>query len=243
LAGTPRVALDAMQGEPGMNLVVDLYDVDEKGMAIIISRQAALVGPGRVSFDLYDQHWKLAKGHRIGVMVTGANQGWWLHRPTFQTVRVLNASISLPFIQCQRRQDLEGTSAIRLDNYLRNEPFQLPASLITDNTIAGFPQPEALRACSTVEQGGGGDCVDRRKFAFRIKQPRGGRIVRATAYLDGKKLKTVRSKRVTRLIISRFPKGTHTLRIVAQHASGKKTITTRRYRGCNKGAPTTIVRT
>ena len=49
-------------------------------------------------------------------------------------------------------------------------------------------------------------------------------------------------KRVTRLQINKFPKGTHTLRIVAQHSSGKKTISTRKYRGCNKGAPTTIVR-
>ena len=32
------------------------------------------------------------------------------------------------------------------------------------------------------------------------------------------------------------------LRIVAQHASKKYTISTRQYRGCNKGAPTTIVR-
>jgi hypothetical protein len=212
-------------------------------MATIISRHAYLLsGSGRVSFDLYDQHWKLPRGHRIGVMVSGANQGWWVHVPTGQDVTVKSASISLPFLQCQRAQDLTGTSAIYLDEYLRTQPFQLPAALITDNTIAGFPQPEALRACTPVEQTGAAECVDKRKFSFRIKQPRGGRIVRATAYLDGKKIKTVRSRRVTRLIISKFPKGTHTLRIVAQHASRKKTISTRRYRGCNKGAPTTIVR-
>jgi predicted acyl esterase len=243
LAGTPRVTVDVTTRAPNANLVVDLYDVNDKGQAIIIARQAYLLGgSGKVGFDLYDQHWKLPRGHRLGVMVTGANQGWWTHVPTGQTVTVKSASLSLPFLQCARVQDLEGASAIRLDNYLRTEPFQLPAGLITQNTVAGFPLPEALRRCSTVEQGGGGDCVDKRKFAFRIKQPRGGRIVRATAYLDGRKLKTVRGRRVTRLTIARFPKGTHTLRIVAQHASGRKTISTRRYRGCNKGAPTTTVR-
>jgi hypothetical protein len=217
--------------------------VDDKGRAIIISRQAYLLsGSGRVSFDLYDQHWKLPRGHRIGVMLTGANQGWWVHAPTGANVTVKSASISLPFIQCRRTQDLEGTAALRLEAYLKDEPFQLPADLITQNTLNNFPLPEALRDCTAAEVGGVADCVDRRKFSFRIKQPRGGRIVRATAYLDGKKIKTVRSKRVTRLIVAKFPKGNHTLKIVAQHASGKYTISTRRYRGCNKGAPTTIVR-
>ena len=243
LAGTPRVTVD-VTAPANANLVADVYDVDDKGRATIISRQAYLLnGSGKVSFDLYDQHWKLPKGHRIGVMLTGANQGWWVHAPTGQTVTVKSAQISLPFIQCQRAQDLEGASAIRLDNYLKNEPFQLPADLISKNTLAGFPLPEALRNCTPATVGGGAECVDRRKFAFKIKQPRGGRIVRVTAYLDGKKLKTLRGKRITRLTITKFPKGNHTLRIVAQHASKKKTISTRKYRGCNKGAPTTIVRT
>lgn len=242
LAGTPRVTVD-VDAPANANLVADVYDVDDKGRATIISRHAYLLpGSGKVTFDLYDQHWKLARGHRIGVMVSGANQGWFVHVPTGREVTVKGASISLPFIQCRRTQDLQGASALYLEEYLEDEPFQLPAELISQNTLNGFPLPEALRDCSAAEARGGADCVDRRKFSFRIKQPRGGRIVRATAYLDGKKIKTVRSKRVTRLILARFPKGNHTLRIVAQHASGKKTISTRRYRGCNKGAPTTIVR-
>ena len=242
LAGTPRVTVD-VDAPANANLVADVYDVDGRGRATIISRQAYLLsGSGRVSFDLYDQHWKLPRGHRIGVMLTGANQGWWVHVPTGQEVTVKRASISLPFIQCRRVQDLEGASAIRLDEYLEDEPFQLPADLIAQNTLANFPLPEALRECSAAEARGSADCVDRRKFSFRIKQPRGGRIVRATAYLDGRKIKTVRGKRVKRLTIAKFPKGKHTLKIVAQHRSGKYTISTRRYRGCRKGAPTTIVR-
>jgi uncharacterized protein len=243
LAGTPRVTIDVDTVAPNANLAVNLYEVG-KDTAIIISRQAYLLpGDGKVSFDLYDQDWKIPAGNRIGVMVSGANQGWWTHTPTGQEVTVKSAQISLPFLQCRRTSSLPGDTAVRLTNYLRQEPFSMPASLIAANTLATFPAPEAQRVCSTAEQTGGGECVDKRKFAFRIKQPRGGRIVRATAYLDGKKIKTVRSRRVTRLIISKFPKGTHTLKIVAQHSSGKRTISTRRYKGCNKGAPTTIVRT
>ena len=242
LAGTPSVTLDVESG-PNANLVADLYDVDKDGKATIISRQAYLLaGSGKVAFKLYDQDWKMPAGHRIGVMVTGANQGWWTHVPTGQQVTVKSAQISLPFLTCRRTSALPGETAVRLTNYLRNEPFQLPAELISSNTLANFPAPEPQRNCSAAERAGVAECADRRKFAFRIKQPKGGRIVRATAYLDGKKVKTVRSKRVTRLILSKFPKGTHTLKIVAQHASGKYTISTRRYKGCNKGKPTTIVR-
>ena len=242
LAGTPRVTVD-VDGPPNANLVVDVYEVGKDNKAIIISRQAYLLsGSGKVSFDLYDQDWKIPAGNRIGVMVTGSNQGWWTHVPSGQEVTVKSASIALPFLTCRRTESLPGETAVRLENYKRNEPFQLPAALVSDNTLTSFPAPEALRTCSAAEHGGAAECVDKRKFAFRIKQPRGGRIVRATAYLDGKKIKTVRSKRVTRLIISKFPKGTHTLRIVAQHASGKRTISTRQYKGCNKGKPTTVVR-
>jgi predicted acyl esterase len=244
LSGTPRITVD-VESAPNANLVADLYDVDEKGMAIIISRQAYLLaGNGKVSFSLYDQHWKMPRGHRLGVMVTGANQGWWVHQPTGQTVTVKSAQVALPFLTCTRPDSdrIQGESAIRLDNYKRTEPFQLPASLISQNTLAGFPLPEALRACSATERRGASECVDRRKFTFRIHQPRGGAITRATAYINGKKTKTVRGKRVTRLVVARLPKGKFTLKIVAQHSSGKRTISVRRYKGCHKGKPSTVVR-
>jgi predicted acyl esterase len=243
VAGTPRVTVDAQTTAPSANLVVDVYDVDEKNNALVISRQAYLLpGSGKVSFDLYDQDWKLAAGHRIGVHVSGANTDWWTHVPTGQQVTVKSASIALPFVACRRTQDLEGSSAIRLDDYLKNVGFPVDPATVKAGTVEGFPLPEAQRDCSAAELLGNGNCVDKRKFIFRIKQPRGGHIVRATAYLDGKKIQTVRGKRVTRLTITKFPQGNHTLKIVAQHATGKKTISVRRYRGCTKGAPTTIVR-
>ena len=242
LAGTPRVTVDVDTVAPNANLVVNLYDVDAKNNALVISRQAYLLsGSGKVSFDLYDQDWKLPAGHRLGVHVSSSNTEWWTHTPTGQQVTVKSAQISLPFLSCRRTSSLPGETAVRLTNYLKDVGFPLDADTVTENTVANFPLPEAQRVCSAAEQRGSAECVDKRKFAFRIKQPKGGRIVRATAYLDGKKIKTVRSQRVTRLILSKFPKGTHTLRIVAQHASGKYTVSTRKYKGCNKGKPTTVV--
>jgi hypothetical protein len=162
--------------------------------------------------------------------------------PTGQQPAVKSASLSLPFLGCTRGSPIEGKPSIRLDAYLKSAPLAIDAATISQNTVAGFPTPEEQRACSAAERTGSSTCVDKRKFTFHIHQPASGRIVRATAYINGKKVKTVRGTRVTRLILARLPKGRFTLKIVAQHASGKRTISVRHYKGCHKGAPTTTVR-
>jgi hypothetical protein len=75
-------------------------------------------------------------------------------------------------------------------------------------------------------------CVDRRKLSVRIHQPRRRRIVSVVAYLNGKRVKSARGRRVTRLTLRRLPKRTFTIRIVATTNRGSKTVSTRRYRGC-----------
>jgi alpha-glucosidase (family GH31 glycosyl hydrolase) len=84
-------------------------------------------------------------------------------------------------------------------------------------------------------------CVDRRKFSFRIHQPRRGRIVRVVAYVDGRRVKAKRGRRVTRFTLRRLPKGRFTVRIVALSSRGQRTVSVRRYRGCKKGKPHTRV--
>ena len=84
-------------------------------------------------------------------------------------------------------------------------------------------------------------CVDRRKFSFRIHQPRRGRIVSVVAYVNGKRVKRVRGRRVTRVTLKRLPQRTFRVRIVATTNRGSKTVSTRRYRGCKKGRPKTRV--
>jgi hypothetical protein len=83
--------------------------------------------------------------------------------------------------------------------------------------------------------------VDRRKFSFRIHQPRRGRgrVVSVVAYVNGKKVKTVRGRRVTRLALKRLPQGKFTIRIVATTSRGSKTVSKRRYVGCKKSRPST----
>jgi hypothetical protein len=55
-------------------------------------------------------------------------------------------------------------------------------------------------------------------------------------------LKVSRRRGVRAITIRRLPPGRFLLRIVAVHNDGSKTISTRRYKGCRKGAPRTKVK-
>jgi predicted acyl esterase len=84
-------------------------------------------------------------------------------------------------------------------------------------------------------------CVDRRKFSFRVHQPPRGRVVKVVAYVNGKRVKSKRGKRVTRITLRRLPKRKFEVRIVATTSSGSRTISVRHYRGCRKSRPRTHV--
>jgi hypothetical protein len=92
-------------------------------------------------------------------------------------------------------------------------------------------------------QSGGLDngCVDRRKFTFRIHQPKKDRITKVVAYVNGKRNASKKGKRVTSIAVKKLPQSTFTVKIVATSAKGKRTVSVRRYKGCKKGHPTTHV--
>ena len=248
-AGVPRLTVDVGVAAPNANLTAAIYDVDPAGNALLISRGTYLLqGSGRVAFDLYGNDWKLPRGHRFGVLVSSSHSEWWAHVPTGQNVTVKSASVTMPYLSCARTATIQGDSAVKLDDYRKSAPFPVSASTIAGATDRAFPVPGPPARCSARQVAAGGvapGCVDRRKFSFRIHQPRRGRIVRATVYINGKKRKVVkakRGKRVRRVTIKRLPRKTFTVKIVARHSSGRRTVSVRRYRGCKKGRPTTRVR-
>jgi hypothetical protein len=82
-------------------------------------------------------------------------------------------------------------------------------------------------------------CVDRRKFSFRLHRPRGARIVRVEVFVNGRRVMRLHGRDIRRVTIPRLPRGRFTVRIVATQNTGSKLVSTRRYRGCSKGRPTT----
>ena len=240
LSGTPRVTVDA-DAQQGANLYADVYDVGPDNKATLFSRGAYLLnGAGKVSFDLYDQDWVFAPGHRIGVLVTGGQAEWWTQPPTGQQVTVKSAQLTLPYLGCQRNATTQGDPSIRLEDYMKNAPFDVDPQTIADNTASDFPIPGALGACA--KSGAPKRCIDRRKFTFHVHQPRNGRIVKVVAFVNGKRKAVKRGRRVTHFTLRRLPKRTFTVRIVSTSNEKQQTISVRRYRGCRKSKAHTRVR-
>ena len=122
LSGEPRLRVRVETTAPRTNLVGLVYDISPSGKARLVSRGAHLfrgVGEQFVSFRLYGQDWVLRRGHRIGVLLSGADSSWWVHAPTTDTVRVESAAAGLPFLGRDRTRFLAGGSTPRLEEHLR----------------------------------------------------------------------------------------------------------------------------
>ena len=147
LAGEPVLDV-TVNAVPRSNLVGNVYDIDQKGKATMISRGAYLVrgaGSQDIKFDLYGQDWPIKKGHRIGVLVSGSNRDWWVHVPTNQTVTVEKAKIGLPFLKYKRTRFLDGGSTPRLEDHLGSGFI-----MVTDQTVkaaeSAFDLPAPLQS-------------------------------------------------------------------------------------------------
>jgi hypothetical protein len=82
-------------------------------------------------------------------------------------------------------------------------------------------------------------CVDRRKFAFKLRRPRGTRVVRALVYVNGKLVVRKRGRNLTGVTLNRLPRSRFTVQIVTTRSNGRKIRSVRTYRGCEKSKPQT----
>ncbi|HEX2085752.1 MAG TPA: CocE/NonD family hydrolase [Solirubrobacteraceae bacterium] len=142
LTGEPVLEARVTSSAPRANLVANVYDVDPEGHAVMISRNAMLLrnpGAQRARLHLYGQDWVVERGHRIGVLLSGGNNEWWVHVPTFTHVRVDAASIALPFLRSPRRTFLEGGASDRISRRLESHQesgFDLDAETIAEAETA-----------------------------------------------------------------------------------------------------------
>jgi pimeloyl-ACP methyl ester carboxylesterase len=145
-SGVPTAKLDLTgDGNPLAGVVVDTYDIDADRRAILLSREASLVGGGKLDLKLYGNDWKIPAGHRLGVLVTDTNEEWWL--PSTPSMFTLNSgSVTLPFLKYTRPETIQGDSAVRLEQWLASAPFTVDESVITAATKNDFPLPAPLTA-------------------------------------------------------------------------------------------------
>ena len=180
LAGVPRLTLDVETSAPNANLAAAVYDIDKEGMATLVHRQGRLIPEsGTYTIDLYGNDWRVLPGHRLGVLISTAHAEWWLPAaPTFQPVTVSNASLRLPFLTYTRPDHIAGKSAVRLENYLANAPFQLDEETIEGATVASFPLPPKMVARPAGDKPKGrGKGKKRRRLKARLSQGKSGKRV------------------------------------------------------------------
>jgi uncharacterized protein len=241
LAGVPHITAELDFPGQDANFVADVYDVDGQGNATLISRSAYLAPQsGKVSFDLYGDDWTMPAGHRLGVLLTGANSEWWLHTPTGQQVNVKSAQISLPFLGCARTSFIQGDPSVKLESYLKDAPFQVDDATIKDATLPSFALPPSQGTCTKSEIANGGPthgCIDRRKFSFKLHARRGDRVTRVRVYVNGKRVLSRRGRNLKSVTLTKLPLGKFTVKILTNTAKHHSTKSVRTYKGCKKSRP------
>ncbi|HEX8123699.1 MAG TPA: sialidase family protein [Solirubrobacteraceae bacterium] len=76
-------------------------------------------------------------------------------------------------------------------------------------------------------------CVSRRNFRIRLRNPKGDKLKRATVYVNGKRVKVVKGKRLrARVDLRGLPKGRITVKIEGVTRKGVRVRSLRRYRTC-----------
>jgi DNA-binding beta-propeller fold protein YncE len=81
------------------------------------------------------------------------------------------------------------------------------------------------------------ECVDRRKFSFRLRGA--GRVRRVAVYVNGVLKIRKKGRDIRRVTLEKLPKGRFVVRIVTTREGGKKRESVRTYRGCKKSKPRT----
>ena len=81
-------------------------------------------------------------------------------------------------------------------------------------------------------------CLRPSRIGFKLHRVEGTRVVRAEAFVDGKRKLVRRGRDLRRLELSGLPRsGRMKVRVVATHNTGSKVVSTRSWNGCVKGKP------
>lgn len=109
LSGPPRLNVTLQASAPQVNLVAFLYDIAPNDQAALITRGAIAAQSGiPLSFQLYPQDWRVRAGHRIGILLSGADDGWFTPGTTGAQVNFSGGTVTIPFLRYQRTTTLPG---------------------------------------------------------------------------------------------------------------------------------------
>ena len=237
LVGVPRVTVkvDApahalSQGvSPAGKLVLfaKLVDVAPDGTETLPRSllSAARVGDVTkpVTIELPGVAHRFAKGHRMRLVLStnnSTNRGNAVTGPV-SVVADAGSVLTVPQLGAQLGPDGSG----------RNGLTRFAAA-------PGAPEPQVVRRPKPVTGPGAAklpsrSCASRRKFTIRLRRPRGDRLRSAVVVVNGKRVKTIRGKRLKAPVDLRgLPKGTFRVTVTARTRKGRTLRSTRTYLTC-----------
>lgn len=132
LSGVPHLSVEVRAALPDVNLIALVYDVDPEGNAQFITRGAALAGGIDGGFDLYPVDWSIPAGHRIGVLLSGSDDGWFVPSNTGSTVEIRAGKLSVPAVRAPGRVLADGPFNIRE----QHQPFAIDPAVIEERTTS-----------------------------------------------------------------------------------------------------------
>ncbi|HYN37412.1 MAG TPA: CocE/NonD family hydrolase [Actinomycetota bacterium] len=140
LAGVTHLTAKVETLVPNAHLVGLLYDIDNKGVAKVITRGAYLIREaGKVSFDLYPQDWRLEQGHRLGVLLSGSDDSWFMPGVTGTDVTVTGGDVTMPFLRYDRDNFLKGGPATAMST---RQPFAVDAEVLKTRGVKAKLPPK-----------------------------------------------------------------------------------------------------
>ncbi|MEA2360917.1 MAG: hypothetical protein QOD71_62, partial [Thermoleophilaceae bacterium] len=107
-------------------------------------------------------------------------------------------------------------------------PTPTPAPAATPTPAPAAPAFGEVAVLPSVKR-----CVSRRSFRIRLRTIKGGFVVKATVFVNKKRVKVVRGSRLTAPVNLRgLPRGAFSVKIVLSAADGRSVSGTRRYHTC-----------
>jgi hypothetical protein len=143
LSGVVRFTGKVSSSAPRATLVALLYDVNQgRKTGTLITRGAfAVTKSGTVDFSLYPQDWRLAQGHRLGLLVAGADEDWWTPPHSFSSVELTGGKITVPYLTYQRSRFIQGKPAQYIST---RDPITISGATIKANQV-NAQLPPALK--------------------------------------------------------------------------------------------------
>ena len=145
LAGVPRLRVSVQTSAPAVNLIALLYDLDAGNEASLISRGASRVtASGTHRVELYPQDWRLRRGHRLGLLLAGADDGWFEPGPSGTLVTVAGGKLKVPYVRCKSGRFLEGGPSQVISQRIA---FPVIGASVPDRTSPGRRPVRLRRHC------------------------------------------------------------------------------------------------